>query len=104
MFLAFTSLKKQLAQIELQWSNICQVVSERNTLLESLIPQWQQLEDEELCFSQWLQRKEQQLSTITLKPGADSRVLLEQVKMLQVIFFDYFKLAIVSFIYLFLNL
>ncbi|GBL96395.1 Utrophin [Araneus ventricosus] len=81
--IAYTSLKKQLDQIEQQWSNVCQVVSERNALLESLIPQWQQLEDEELCFSQWLQRKEQQLSTITLKPGADSRVLLEQVKLLQ---------------------
>ncbi|GFS73966.1 utrophin [Nephila pilipes] len=81
--IAYTSLKKQLAQIEQQWASVCHAVSERSTLLQSLVPQWQQLEDEELCFSQWLQRKEQQLSTITLKPGSDSRVLLEQVKLLQ---------------------
>ncbi|XP_055937258.1 dystrophin-like isoform X4 [Argiope bruennichi] len=80
---AYASLSKQLDQIIQQWSKICQAVSERNAIFESLIPQWQQLEDEELCFSQWLQRKDQQLSTITLKPPADSRVLLEQVKLLQ---------------------
>ncbi|GIY18075.1 utrophin [Caerostris extrusa] len=81
--IAYASLKKQFAQIQQQWANVCQVVSERSTLLQALVPQWQQLEDEELCFSQWLQRKEQQLSSINLKPGSDSRVLLEQVKLLQ---------------------
>ncbi|KAG8192219.1 hypothetical protein JTE90_014082 [Oedothorax gibbosus] len=83
--IAYTSLKQQLTRIEQQWANVCDLVSERSNLLQFIVPEWQQLEDEELCFSQWLHRKEQQLSTITLQPGTDSRALLEQVKLLQTV-------------------
>nr|XP_015911947.1 dystrophin isoform X3 [Parasteatoda tepidariorum] len=81
--LAYTSLKKQLSDIEQKWLAICQSVKDRSTLLQTIVPQWQQLDEEELCFSQWLHRKELQLTGITSKPGADSRSLLEQVKLLQ---------------------
>ncbi|XP_054723979.1 dystrophin-like [Uloborus diversus] len=80
---AYAALEKQLPMIGERWANVCHTVEERSTLLQSLVPQWQQLEDEELCFSQWLYRKEQQLSTIGQVPISDNRALLEQVKLLQ---------------------
>lgn len=67
-----------------RWAYVCHTVEERSVLLQSLVPQWQQLEDEELCFNQWLNRKEQQLTAISEMPAVDNRALLEQVKLLQV--------------------
>lgn len=79
----YEALEKQLAVIGERWAYVCHTVEERSVLLQSLVPQWQQLEDEELCFSQWLNRKEQQLNAISEMPAPDNRALLEQVKLLQ---------------------
>lgn len=80
----YEALEKQLAVVGERWAYVCHTVEERSVLLQSLVPQWQQLEDEELCFSQWLNRKEQQLNAISEMPAIDNRALLEQVKLLQV--------------------
>lgn len=82
---AYAVLEKQLSTVGERWARVCRIVEDRSSLLQAVAPSWQQLEDEELCFSQWLHRKEQQLASMEKATPSDSRAILEQVKLLQTI-------------------
>ncbi|XP_067142933.1 dystrophin isoform X3 [Centruroides vittatus] len=79
----YAALEDQLAALGERWAHVCRWVEERSNKLQSITPAWQQLEEEESCFVQWLQCKEQQLCDMEHSNSSDSSVILDHVKQLQ---------------------
>lgn len=79
----YAALEDQLAALGERWAFVCRWVEERSSQLQTITPAWQQLEEEESCFVQWLQCKEQQLCDMEHSNSNDSSIILDHVKQLQ---------------------
>uniref|UniRef100_A0A1W7RAQ1 Protein detached n=1 Tax=Hadrurus spadix TaxID=141984 RepID=A0A1W7RAQ1_9SCOR len=81
----YAALEDQLAALGERWAHVCHWIEDRINRIQIIAPAWQQLEEEESCFVQWLQCKEQQLSDMEHLNSTDSSLILDSVKQLQAI-------------------
>lgn len=82
--LVYSQMEDQLMALGERWAHVCRWTEDRWIRLQEILAKWQLLLEEEFKFCNWLEKKEILLEEMKVDSGSDSRIILEQVKQLQV--------------------